>query len=105
MRSDVLCDFAATGKSTVGRLVAVELGLPFVDTDDRLAEVAGRPTAELFAAEGQARFRDRERAVILPVLEDGVGRVIAFGGGAVTILRLRHAALETATVVTLAASA
>ncbi|MBX3208621.1 MAG: 3-dehydroquinate synthase [Labilithrix sp.] len=104
MRSVVLSGFMATGKSTVGRLVAGALGLPFVDTDAVLAEEAGRPVGELFAAEGEARFRDREARTILPLLSDGVARVLSFGGGSMTIPRVRHAALEAATVITLTAS-
>lgn len=104
MKSVVLSGFMATGKSTVGRLVARELGLPFVDTDDLIAEAAGKPVGEVFA-EGEAQFRDREVDVILPLLADGVPRVLSFGGGAVTVPRIRHAALEAATVVTLTASA
>lgn len=101
VKSVVLSGFMATGKSTVGRLVARELGLPFVDTDDLIAEAAGKPVGEVFA-EGEARFRNREVDVILPLLADGVPRVLSFGGGAVTVPRIRHAALEAATVVTLA---
>jgi shikimate kinase/3-dehydroquinate synthase len=103
-RSVVLSGFMATGKSTVGRLVAERLGLPFVDTDDVMAAEAGMSVGELFAREGEAKFRDREAAVILPLLDDGVPRVIAFGGGAVTVPRVRHAALEAATVITFVAS-
>jgi shikimate kinase/3-dehydroquinate synthase len=94
----------ATGKSTIGHLVAAELGLPFVDTDAVLAAEAGKSVGELFAEIGEAQFRDREAAVILPMLADGVARVIAFGGGSVTIPRVRHAALEAATVITLTAT-
>ncbi|HVH44788.1 MAG TPA: 3-dehydroquinate synthase [Labilithrix sp.] len=103
-RSIVLSGFMATGKSTVGRLVAGALGLPFVDTDALIAAEVGRSVGELFAAEGEARFRDREARIILPLLNDGVARVIAFGGGSVTIPRVRHAALEAATVITLTAA-
>lgn len=104
MRSVVLSGFMATGKSTIGRLVAEALGLPFVDTDAIIAQRANMPVGDLFATQGEARFRDREAAVILPLLEDRAPRVIAFGGGSVTIPRVRHAALEAATVVTLSAS-
>lgn len=103
-RSIALSGFMATGKSTVGRLVAAELELPFVDTDALIAEQAGETVGEVFAGEGEARFRDREAAIILPLLEDGVARVLSLGGGSVTIPRVRHALLEAATVVTLTAS-
>ncbi|MBX3185911.1 MAG: 3-dehydroquinate synthase [Labilithrix sp.] len=103
-RTVILSGFMATGKSSVGGLVARALGLPFVDTDACLAEESGKSTGELFASEGEARFREREVALVDPMLRDGVARVIAFGGGTVTVPRLRHAALEAATVVTLTAS-
>lgn len=104
-RPVVLSGFMATGKSTVGRLVAERLGLPFVDTDDLVAADAGTSVGELFAREGEARFRERERRLVPPLLRDGVARVIAFGGGTVTIPAVRHEALERATLVTLEASA
>lgn len=103
-RPVVLSGFMATGKSTVGRLVASRLGVPFVDTDDLVTADAGATsTGELFAREGEARFREREARLIPPLLRDGVARVVALGGGAVTIPRLRHEALERAIVVTLEA--
>jgi shikimate kinase / 3-dehydroquinate synthase len=101
----VLSGFMATGKSTVGSLVAARLGVPFVDTDASLAEQAGMRVGELFASEGEARFREREAALVLPLLDDATPRVIGFGGGTVTITRVRHKALERATVVTLTAAA
>ena len=103
-RPIVLSGFMATGKSTVGKIVAERLGLPFVDTDDLVAADGGASTGELFAREGEARFREREARLVPPLLADGVVRVVALGGGAVTIPRLRHALLEGATVVTLEAS-
>ncbi len=95
----------ATGKSTLGQLVAARLGVPFVDTDACLAEQAGMRVGELFASEGEARFREREAQLVLSMLEDPTPRVIGFGGGTVTISRVRHLALERATVVTLTAAA
>lgn len=99
-----LSGFMATGKSTVGTLVANTFGVPFVDTDAVLASETGRSVAELFA-EGEARFREREAALADRLLADPTPRVIAFGGGTVTIPRIRHAALEAGTLVTLTASA
>jgi shikimate kinase len=68
------------GKSCVGRLLAARLSRPFLDTDARVAELAGRSIAEIFAAEGEAGFRARERAVLAALPEEGA--VIALGGGA-----------------------
>ncbi|HEY8075742.1 MAG TPA: 3-dehydroquinate synthase, partial [Labilithrix sp.] len=102
-RPVVLSGFMATGKSTVGKLVAERLGVPFVDTDAVLASQTGKTVGELFASEGEARFREREAALVLPMLASGKPQVIAFGGGTVTVGAVRHAALEAGTVVTLTA--
>ncbi len=99
----VLSGFMATGKSTIGRILAERLGVPFLDTDARLVEETGKAVSDLFTSEGEARFRDREAALVLPMLADPTPRVIAFGGGTATIPRVRHAALEAFTVVTLTA--
>ena len=77
----VLAGFMGTGKTAVGRAVAADLGLPFLDLDDAIARQASRSVAEIFAAEGEAGFRARERLA----LRDAAclsGTVIATGGGA-----------------------
>lgn len=77
-----LCGFMSAGKSTVGRALATALSVPFVDTDELLVASAGRTIPELFAAEGEAGFRRREReAVASAAALDGA--VIALGGGVV----------------------
>ena len=101
----VLSGFMATGKSTVGRIVAARMGVPFVDTDETLVAQSGKSIGELFASIGEARFRESEAQLVLPMLDDPTPRVIGFGGGTVTMPRVRHKALERATVVVLTASA
>jgi shikimate kinase/3-dehydroquinate synthase len=101
----VLSGFMATGKSTVGKLVASRLGVDFVDTDTCVGDEAGMRVGELFASEGEARFREREAALVLPLLDSPSPLVISFGGGTATITRVRYKALERTTVVTLTASA
>ena len=50
----------ASGKTTVGRLVAERLGWAFDDLDKLVTRAAGRTVADIFAAEGEAGFRRRE---------------------------------------------
>ena len=71
-----------TGKSTVGRVLAARLGWAFVDADEHLEAAAGRTIAEIFHAEGEAGFRDREAAT-LTELGGRTEHVIATGGGVV----------------------
>ena len=70
------------GKSTVGRHLARQLGLQFVDSDTVIEQRIGMPIREFFAAQGEAAFRDVEQDVV-EELTRHKGSVIATGGGAV----------------------
>lgn len=77
-----LVGLMAVGKSTIGRLLADTLGLPFYDSDHEIEARAGAEVSWIFDVEGETGFRDREEQVIDELtLLDGV--VIATGGGAV----------------------
>ncbi len=77
-----LIGFMAAGKSTIGRHLAHELELPFVDTDALIAERHG-PIHEIFEREGNEAFRRYEFETVREVLA-GPRAVVALGGGAVT---------------------
>jgi shikimate kinase len=83
-RAIVLVGLMGSGKTTVGKRIAQELGFPFVDSDDVVASVAGKSVREIFSQDGEAVFRQCESDAIKSVL---VGRqssvVLATGGGAV----------------------
>ena len=70
------------GKSAIGRKIAESLNLTFLDTDDMIVEEAGRSIPEIFAAEGEAGFRLREKRA-LKSLKGSSGQVISTGGGIV----------------------
>jgi len=78
----VLTGMPASGKSTVGKLLAKKLDRPFIDTDTLIEEAAGLTPTEIFANKGEAVFREMESAVIREVSAKN-GAVIATGGGAV----------------------
>lgn len=77
----VLVGLSGSGKSTVGRLLAVRLGRPFLDTDSLIVALAGRSIPELFDAAGEAAFRAVERQAVAQAL-DGPPAIVATGGGA-----------------------
>lgn len=85
----VLIGMMGCGKSTCGRLLAQSLGRRFVDTDALIEQRQGRSISDIFAAEGEAYFRDLESAVIRELSQQN-DLVIATGGGA--ILREENAA-------------
>lgn len=78
----VLTGFMGSGKSTVGPLVAGRLGWKFIDVDDVIEAEAGCTIPELFRRDGEAAFRERERATIAR-LADADALVLALGGGAI----------------------
>jgi shikimate kinase len=78
-----LIGFMASGKSTVGPVLAAELDRPFIDLDRLIEEQAGCAIAELFGNRGEASFR-RMESEILRAAAGGEPAVIAPGGGAIT---------------------
>src|SRR4051794_457971 len=79
-RSIVLVGMMGSGKTTVGRRLALRLGLPFVDVDQEIVEAAGMPIADIFARHGEDHFRDGERRVMARVLTGGPPVVGTRGG-------------------------
>ena len=78
----VLVGPPGAGKTTVGRLLADRLGLPFRDTDADIETEQGKSVAEIFYDDGEDRFRELERAAVKAALEQFDG-VLSLGGGAV----------------------
>jgi shikimate kinase len=80
-RSVVLVGMMGAGKSSVGRRLALRLGIPFVDADAEIEKAAQMTIAEIFAMRGETEFRSGEARVIARLL-DGGPQVMATGGGA-----------------------
>lgn len=80
-RNLVFVGLMGAGKSAIGRIVAQQLGLPFIDTDNEIERVSRMTISELFAAYGEQEFRALETRVIKRLLKAGP-RVISTGGGA-----------------------
>ena len=75
----VLTGFMGTGKTTIGRLLADRVGYEFVDTD-AIIESRHGPIADIFATQGEERFRSIERALAAELAER-TRLVISTGGG------------------------
>ena len=70
------------GKTTIGRALAYELDLEFLDSDHEVERRAGANISWIFDVEGEAGFRDREAAVIDDLTQHS-GVLIATGGGSI----------------------
>ena len=98
----ILTGFMGTGKTAVGREVAVRLGRPFVDLDDLIVQRAGKSIPEIFAQDGEPVFRALE-ATVCGEMAAPAGLVIATGGGAVVNPANREALAAGGTVICLEA--
>lgn len=99
----VLTGFMGAGKSTVGRLLGARLGIPFDDLDDAVSARAGMTVPEIFAAHGEAGFREREAAALAALL-GSADRVIGLGGGTLSAPGVRDALRGRARLVYLRTS-
>ena len=77
----MLVGLMGAGKSCIGRKLARNLNVPFIDSDREVEEAAGCCIADIFEFYGEAAFRDGERRVIKRILE-GEPCILATGGGA-----------------------
>jgi shikimate kinase / 3-dehydroquinate synthase len=93
----VLVGFMGAGKTTVGRALAEELGVPFIDADDVIETHAGMSVAEIFETWGENGFRQFERSVVGEILA-GNDAVVALGGGALADPGTRSALKDRAVV-------
>ena len=80
-RTIALVGLMGAGKSSVGRRLAIQIGVPFRDADDEIIVAAGRPIADIFAERGEDEFRAGERRVIARILDEPP-HILATGGGA-----------------------
>lgn len=78
----VLTGMPGSGKTTIGKLLATELGRPYLDTDALIEEKVGATPAQIIAARGEAAFRDVETEVIREISSQN-GSIIATGGGVI----------------------
>jgi shikimate kinase len=98
----ILVGFMASGKSHVGRILALRTGMPLVDADTEIVARAGKSIDRIFAEEGEAAFRALEREVIAGLCA-GTGRIISAGGGAFVDPDNRRVMLSGGTVFCLQA--
>lgn len=77
-----ICGFMGAGKSTIGRTLADELEMSFMDLDDKIEERADQTISEIFQESNEAHFRGIERRALLELAGNFEG-VTALGGGSI----------------------
>lgn len=77
----VLVGLPGAGKSTFGRQLARQLNFTFIDLDHLIEQETGKKISEIFAEEGEGKFRELESHYLSKVLEGIEGFVLSTGGG------------------------
>ena len=80
MSTIVLVGVPGAGKTTVGKLLAKNLGIDFFDSDQVIESRAGKSVSDIFTQDGEPAFRKLEHDVIVELL-DSNSVVLALGGG------------------------
>ena len=101
-RNIIVTGFMATGKSSVGRRLAIRLGYDFLDLDTLIAAEAGKPISQIFATQGEEAFRALESRMVDRVAGRR-GCVVATGGGTIVNPRNLEALKRSGVVITLSA--
>lgn len=99
----VLTGFMGTGKSTVGKKLAADLGWTFIDTDEEIEKVTGLKIPGIFKERGESAFREAER-VMIRSLAQREHCVISTGGGTILDERNREVLSAGGYLITLHAS-
>lgn len=94
-----LCGFMGCGKTTVGELLAMKLGVKLIDTDAEIVKKEGRSIPEIFAQDGEAYFRQVEAETIQELGKQNA--VISCGGGAILNEKTAEIARKCGVVVLL----
>jgi shikimate dehydrogenase len=93
----------ASGKTTVGRIVAERLGWGYLDSDEQVCERTGRSVRQIFEEDGEVAFRREERLALEAAVADDQPRVISVAGGAVLDVANRDLLRRAGTVAWLRA--
>ena len=77
----VLIGYMASGKSTIGKILAKELNLSFIDLDHYISDREQMSIPEIFNQKGEIYFRKIETKCLLEVLEKEQEFILSLGGG------------------------
>ncbi|WP_297694678.1 shikimate kinase [uncultured Eudoraea sp.] len=77
----VLIGYMGSGKTTVGKLLAEEINVEFIDLDDYIEARLNAKIAHIFETKGELYFRKKESELLNEILDDDRDLVIAVGGG------------------------
>lgn len=97
MTNIIIVGMPGSGKSTLGKLIAKETGREFIDTDEEIVKEAKMTISEIFEKYGEGHFRSLESEIALKCGSLS-GKVIATGGGIVTVPQNLYSLKQNSTI-------
>ncbi|WP_070120689.1 shikimate kinase [Bacillus marinisedimentorum] len=97
MKAVFLTGFMGSGKTTIGKVLGEETGLPVIDTDRAIEEKTGKSIPEIFEQEGEESFREYERNILGELPDSDV--IVTTGGGMVVQQENRKMMKKSGTVI------
>jgi shikimate kinase len=77
----ILLGYMASGKSTIGRILAEKMQIPFIDLDDYIEKKEEKTISEIFETKGEIYFRKQEHIYLKELLEKQEDFILSLGGG------------------------
>jgi len=81
MTKVILCGYMASGKTTIAKLLSQAAGLPYIDLDEIIEKEEGKTVAQIFADEGEIKFRKLEHKMLHGLAGVEESFILALGGG------------------------
>jgi len=70
------------GKSILGKALASQVNISFLDLDKKIEEYEKKPVREIFELKGELYFRQIERKILLDIIGSSIPKIVSLGGGA-----------------------
>ena len=93
-----LTGMMGSGKTSIGKLLAKKINLPFYDSDEDIEDKLSLKISEIFETYGESWFREQEKKICIDILKKEKF-VLALGGGAITNVRIRDSIVKNSLLI------
>ena len=93
-----LTGMMGSGKTSIGKLLAKKINLPFYDSDEDIEDKLSLKISEIFETYGEILFREQEEKICIDILKKEKF-VLALGGGAITNVRIRDSIAKNSLLI------
>ena len=81
MNTVFLLGYMGCGKSILGKALASQLNISFLDLDKKVEEYENKSVQKIFELKGELYFRQVERKILLEIIDSSIPKIVSLGGG------------------------